>query len=62
MGVYIGTAKPIMTSPEISGHLGSSMIDQTGGFNQERGGLKKKKTADEEPRSTKEGVHVCGGC
>lgn len=48
-----GLQKPIMMSPEISGHLGSSMIDQTGGFNQERGGL--KKSADEEPRSTKEG-------
>ena len=30
--------EPIRISPELSGHLGSSMIDQTRGFNQERGG------------------------
>lgn len=32
-----------MISPEVSGHLGSSMIDQNGRFNQERDGLKKEK-------------------
>lgn len=30
---------PISISPELSGHLGSSMIDQTGGFNQGVGGV-----------------------
>lgn len=31
-GVVVGT-QPIGISPEVSGHLGSSMIDQTRGFN-----------------------------